>query len=51
MREIALSRADNTAKNVVASWISAVTTLPVTVPGYFEGACAKLTLGCHSTVY
>lgn len=51
VRGVALSGADNTAKKVVASWISALTTLSVSVPGYFEGACAKLTLGCHSTAY
>ena len=38
-------------KNMVASWISNVTTFPLSVPGYFEGACAELTLECHSTAH
>ena len=48
MRGIALSGAD---ENMVASWISTVTALSVSVPGYFEGACAKLTLECQSTAH
>lgn len=51
MRGIALSGAENTTENVVASWISTVTTLPVSVPGYFEGACVKLTVECQITAY
>jgi len=51
VRGIALSGVDNTAENMVASWISAVTTIPVSVPGYFEGACAELTLECHSIAH
>lgn len=41
MRRIVLSGADNTAENMVASWISTVTALSVTVSGYFEGASAN----------
>jgi hypothetical protein len=51
VRGTALSGVDNTAENMVTSWISSVSTLPVQVPGYFEGACAELTLECHSTAH
>ena len=51
VRGIALSGADNTAENIVASWISTVTTIPVSVPGYFDGACAELTLECYSPAH
>ena len=51
VRGIMLSGADNTDENMVASWISTVSTLPVSVPGYFEGACAEHPLECHSTAH
>jgi len=47
VRGITLSGADNTSENM----ISIVTTLPVSVSVYYEGACSNITQECHSTAH